>query len=105
MSNVDISVAVATKSGLITPIVKNTPYLSVDEISDTVKVLHSYCSELFLFLIFSENSHSSACWKHLAMWQPISTYFHSSSSRECFFNIIVKHPHVNNINKEYMYFC
>ena len=40
MSNVDISVAVATKSGLITPIVKNTPYLSVDEISDTVKVLH-----------------------------------------------------------------
>ena len=57
MSNVDISVAVATKSGLITPIVKNTPYLSVNEISDTVKVLYSYCSELFL--IFHENSHFS----------------------------------------------
>ena len=38
MTNVDISVAVATKSGLITPIVKNTPFLSVDQISEAVKV-------------------------------------------------------------------
>ena len=36
--NVDISVAVATDNGLITPIVKNTPHLAVDEISATVKV-------------------------------------------------------------------
>ena len=26
----------------------------------------------------------SACWKHLVMWQSISTYFHSSSSKEFF---------------------
>ncbi|XP_060578333.1 pyruvate dehydrogenase protein X component-like [Ruditapes philippinarum] len=37
--NVDISVAVATDNGLITPIVKNTPHLAVDEISATVKDL------------------------------------------------------------------
>lgn len=36
--NVDVSVAVATDSGLITPIVKNTPHLAVDEISAIVKV-------------------------------------------------------------------
>lgn len=36
--NVDISVAVATDNGLITPIVKNTPRLGVDEISAIVKV-------------------------------------------------------------------
>jgi hypothetical protein len=29
---------VATDNGLITPIVKNTPHLAVDEISATVKV-------------------------------------------------------------------
>ena len=53
MSNVDISVAVATKSGLITPIVKNTPYLSVDEISDTVKVhvLPTYCYYQVSFIL------------------------------------------------------
>ncbi|KAL4225617.1 hypothetical protein ACF0H5_016303 [Mactra antiquata] len=39
MLNVDISVAVATDSGLITPIVKNTPQLAVDEISSTVRDL------------------------------------------------------------------
>lgn len=38
MLNVDISVAVATDSGLITPIVKNTPQLGVEEISEKVKV-------------------------------------------------------------------
>lgn len=36
--NVDISVAVATDNGLITPIVQNTPQLAVDEISATVRV-------------------------------------------------------------------
>ena len=38
LTNVDISVAVATKSGLITPIVKNTPFLNVEQISESVKV-------------------------------------------------------------------
>ena len=38
MSNVDVSVAVATKTGLITPIVKNAPFLNVEQISDSVKV-------------------------------------------------------------------
>ena len=37
-SDVDISVAVATNQGLITPIVKNTAHLAVDDISNTVKV-------------------------------------------------------------------
>ena len=38
-SNIDISVAVATESGLITPIVKNVDTLGLEQISDTVKVL------------------------------------------------------------------
>ncbi|KAL3841823.1 hypothetical protein ACJMK2_019922 [Sinanodonta woodiana] len=38
-STVDISVAVATSQGLITPIVKNAAYLGIDEISLTVKDL------------------------------------------------------------------
>ncbi|XP_060085340.1 pyruvate dehydrogenase protein X component-like [Ylistrum balloti] len=38
-SAVDVSVAVATDQGLITPIVKNAAYLPVDEISSTVKEL------------------------------------------------------------------
>ena len=39
MPNVDISVAVATDSGLITPIVKNVPGKSLQEISADVKDL------------------------------------------------------------------
>ena len=39
MSNVDISVAVATDSGLITPIVKDVPSLSLGQISDSVREL------------------------------------------------------------------
>ena len=39
MPNVDISVAVATNEGLITPIVKNVPSLSLPQISSTVKDL------------------------------------------------------------------
>ena len=39
MPNVDISVAVATDSGLITPIVKDVPSLSLGQISDTVREL------------------------------------------------------------------
>ena len=39
MPNVDISVAVATNEGLITPIVKNVPSLSLAEISSIVKDL------------------------------------------------------------------
>ena len=35
---VDISVAVATDGGLITPIVKNVPSLTVAQVSETVKV-------------------------------------------------------------------
>ena len=38
LPTVDISVAVATESGLITPIVKETNKLSVENISTTVKV-------------------------------------------------------------------
>ncbi|XP_076116287.1 dihydrolipoyllysine-residue acetyltransferase component of pyruvate dehydrogenase complex-like [Mytilus galloprovincialis] len=38
-SNVDISVAVATDQGLITPIIKNAAYLAVDEISSSIKDL------------------------------------------------------------------
>ncbi|CAC5424949.1 DLAT [Mytilus coruscus] len=37
--NVDISVAVATDQGLITPIIKNAAYLAVDEISSSIKDL------------------------------------------------------------------
>ena len=39
LENIDISVAVATDNGLITPIVKNTIALGVQEISDIVKVI------------------------------------------------------------------
>ena len=39
MPSVDISVAVATNEGLITPIVKNVPSLTLPEISSTVKEL------------------------------------------------------------------
>jgi len=39
MSNIDISVAVATPNGLITPIVTNVPQRSLDEISNVVKDL------------------------------------------------------------------
>ena len=38
LGNIDISVAVATDNGLITPIVKNAIGLGVQEISDVVKV-------------------------------------------------------------------
>ena len=38
LPTVDISVAVATESGLITPIIKETNKLSVENISTTVKV-------------------------------------------------------------------
>lgn len=37
-TTVDISVAVATDQGLITPIVQSAAYLSVDDISSKVKV-------------------------------------------------------------------
>ena len=39
MSNIDISVAVATPNGLITPIVKNVVTKSLPDISDTVRDL------------------------------------------------------------------
>ena len=39
VSTTDISVAVATDNGLITPIVQNAAYLDVDKISSKVKVL------------------------------------------------------------------
>ena len=38
VASVDISVAVATDGGLITPIVQNVPGLGVAQISETVKV-------------------------------------------------------------------
>jgi len=38
MLNVDISVAVATDNGLITPIVKNAAQMAVDDISANVRV-------------------------------------------------------------------
>jgi len=41
LENIDISVAVATDNGLITPIVKNAIGLGVQEISDIVKVSES----------------------------------------------------------------
>jgi len=40
--DIDISVAVATDNGLITPIVKNAIGLGVQEISDIVKVSQLY---------------------------------------------------------------
>lgn len=39
LQSVDISVAVATENGLITPIVKNANYLGIQEISESVKSL------------------------------------------------------------------
>lgn len=39
MSSVDVSVAVATDKGLITPIVKNADKLSIIEIGQQVKIL------------------------------------------------------------------
>ena len=39
MSNIDISVAVATPNGLITPIVKNVPNRSLDDVANTIKDL------------------------------------------------------------------
>ena len=39
MPSIDISVAVATNEGLITPIVKNVPSLTLPEISNSVKDL------------------------------------------------------------------
>ena len=39
MPTIDISVAVATNEGLITPIVKNVPSLSLPDISNSVKDL------------------------------------------------------------------
>jgi pyruvate/2-oxoglutarate dehydrogenase complex dihydrolipoamide acyltransferase (E2) component len=39
LSSVDVSVAVASDKGLITPIVKNADRLSVVEISESVKVI------------------------------------------------------------------
>ena len=39
MSNIDISVAVATPNGLITPIVKNVPNRSLDDVAYTIKDL------------------------------------------------------------------
>ena len=49
LSNIDISVAVATDNGLITPIVKNAVGLGVSEISVKVKV--SQQLEVFSLLI------------------------------------------------------
>ena len=37
-ASVDISVAVATEGGLITPIVTNVPGLGVNQVSDSVRV-------------------------------------------------------------------
>ena len=48
LSSVDISVAVATDKGLITPIVKNADRLSVSGISETVKVIIFYYFFLLL---------------------------------------------------------
>lgn len=45
LETVDISVAVATENGLITPIVKNANYLSIPEISDSVKALAAKARE------------------------------------------------------------
>ena len=59
MSNVDISVAVATKSGLITPIVKNAPFLNVEQISDSVKV--RFCLHIELLHIIIVPTQSDQC--------------------------------------------
>jgi dihydrolipoamide dehydrogenase-binding protein of pyruvate dehydrogenase complex len=48
MSRVDISVAVATEGGLITPIVVNVPGLDVAQISQTVKVRALYFARVLL---------------------------------------------------------
>lgn len=45
MSNVDVSVAVATDAGLITPIVKDVPNKSLDQISKDVKDLAARARE------------------------------------------------------------
>ncbi|KAL5006600.1 hypothetical protein ScPMuIL_015406 [Solemya velum] len=45
VSTVDVSVAVATENGLITPIVKNAAYLGLDEISSTVRDLAARARE------------------------------------------------------------
>ena len=44
-SNIDISVAVATEGGLITPIVQNAVNQSVPSISSTIKVFFCACSQ------------------------------------------------------------
>jgi len=49
MLNVDISVAVATDNGLITPIVKNAAQMAVDDISANVRV----CSVLYTIIKFT----------------------------------------------------
>jgi len=54
LADIDISVAVATDNGLITPIVKNAIGLGVQEISDIVKVtnnssaVHAFMFQLML---------------------------------------------------------
>ncbi len=50
MTNIDISVAVATPNGLITPIVKNVPSRSLDEIANVVKDLAGRAREGRLML-------------------------------------------------------
>ena len=50
MSNIDISVAVATPNGLITPIVTNVPNKSLDEISASVRDLAGRAREGKLLL-------------------------------------------------------
>ena len=50
MTNIDISVAVATPNGLITPIVKNVPNRSLDEIANVVKDLAGRAREGRLML-------------------------------------------------------
>ena len=47
LANIDISVAVATDNGLITPIVKNAIGLGVQEISDVVKVTVC-CADIYI---------------------------------------------------------
>ena len=70
LENIDISVAVATDNGLITPIVKNAIALGVQEISDIVKVNHS-CSPssgLRHFSLIRHNrtvAHASLLWRDI----------------------------------------
>ena len=51
LPTIDISVAVATESGLITPIIKETNKLSMENISTTVKVsiliLRNHCKSYY----------------------------------------------------------